>query len=131
MLTSNLKLKKSGIWGFGLAPGLTCNETCNVDCFGCKGAYAAYSRTCSMHWDSNLEHSQDEWFIGNMIAEILRSGATTIRIHPEGDFYSQQYLDSWFSVARCLPGVEFYCYTKEFARKDWSKKPDNIKMIQS
>lgn len=36
----------------------------------------------------------------------------SIRIHESGDFYTGEYLKAWMEVARKLPGVKFYAYTK-------------------
>lgn len=46
---------------------------------------------------------------------ILRSipvKALLVRIHSNGDFFSQDYFDAWLLVAKTLPHVKFYCYTK-------------------
>jgi hypothetical protein len=36
----------------------------------------------------------------------------TVRIHESGDFYSGEYLQAWINVAKRMPSVTFYAYTK-------------------
>lgn len=35
-----------------------------------------------------------------------------VRIHESGDFYNQKYLDAWVKVAKSMPNVLFYAYSK-------------------
>jgi len=35
-----------------------------------------------------------------------------VRIHESGDFYNGEYLKAWIEVARRMPNVNFYAYTK-------------------
>lgn len=55
------------------------------------------------------------------------------RIHESGDFYEQEYFDSWVEVARQRSDILFYAYTK--ALPFWVKRmydlPSNIKLIAS
>lgn len=53
----------------------------------------------------------DEW------AEAWRrAGAAAVRVHDSGDFHSDEYLRAWLDVAREIPDVLFYAYTKEVSR---------------
>lgn len=40
-------------------------------------------------------------------------GGAAVRIHDSGDFFSVEYLRHWLDVARAVPDVLFYAYTKE------------------
>lgn len=53
----------------------------------------------------------DEW-----AATWLRCGGAAVRIHDSGDFYSDEYLEAWLGIAREVPDVLFYAYTKEVSR---------------
>lgn len=64
-------------------------------------------------------------FAGLMTAEIIKSKCSVIRIHEAGDFYEQAYLDKWLEIARALPAVQFYCYTKSYML-DFSTRPGNF-----
>lgn len=46
------------------------------------------------------------------VAELLDAGAALVRIHDGGDFFSEEYLLAWLSIAAQTPDVLFYCYTK-------------------
>jgi hypothetical protein len=54
----------------------------------------------------------------------------TVRIHDSGDFYSQEYLNKWADVARALPHLTFYAYTKSLHLK-LDGLPDNLRIVQS
>jgi hypothetical protein len=75
-------------------------------------------------------------FVERMVAEVERAvkrGLRAVRVHDSGDFYSAEYMLAWFEVARRLPHVKFYAYTKMvvLARRLASVTPDNFKLIQS
>lgn len=44
-----------------------------------------------------------------------RYGGAAVRIHDSGDFFSEPYLRDWLEVARRVPDVLFYAYTKEIS----------------
>ena len=50
-----------------------------------------------------------------------------IRWHDAGDFFSDDYLDLAYSVAKDFPDVDFYAYTK-MASVSKGSKPSNFKM---
>jgi len=56
-----------------------------------------------------------------------------LRIHEAGDFYNQEYFDSWVGVAKQMPNILFYAYTKSLPF--WIKRktdiPDNLKLVAS
>ena len=137
MLTQNTKLKKSGdghsnthIWGFGLTPGVTC-VNCKINCYAKRGMYRTFAKVVGAHWEKNLSRSSHSSFTMEMYTEILHKPKIThIRVHPEGDFYSQEYLNKWARIARLLPDRQFYAYTKAL-HLDFSSLPSNFKIIQS
>jgi hypothetical protein len=47
-----------------------------------------------------------------LILDSLPGGDALVRVHPSGDFFSQDYFDAWCDVARARPGTTFYAYTK-------------------
>ena len=49
----------------------------------------------------------------------------TIRWHDAGDFFSPEYMNLAFDIARIFPEVKFYAYTK-MAGAVLAKKPDNF-----
>lgn len=82
----------------------------------------------------SLEQTLDGSFTQNMIEDLYKfsaKGINTVRIHDSGDFYSQKYLDKWFNIARSMPWMKFYAYTKAMNLDLWTDKPDNMQIIQS
>lgn len=74
--------------------------------------------------------------VGDMRDKILLSipaKATMVRIHVGGDFFSQDYFDAWILVAKSLPHITFYAYTKSLPY--WVKRmaqiPDNLLLTAS
>lgn len=48
----------------------------------------------------------------------------SIRIHASGDFFNQDYFDSWLVLARENPSVEMWAYTKSL--RYWVKRIDEV-----
>jgi len=48
----------------------------------------------------------------DMINQSLPKNAGIVRIHVAGDFFSQQYMEAWYTVALLNPKILFYAYTK-------------------
>lgn len=74
-----------------------------------------------------FKHAQD---MAKLIFESMPKDATIIRIHVGGDFYSKEYMKAWFMVAKQLPNILFYAYTKSIGY--WvellNEVPSNFKM---
>jgi hypothetical protein len=61
---------------------------------------------------------------GEWIINAIPKNAEIVRVHVGGDFKTQAYFDAWCYVARCLPLVTFYAYTKSLPF--WVKRIDRI-----
>lgn len=133
----NSKLNKTSaaagyrVVGFGLPAVETCPgaSACRSVCFATQGTYRfkGVRAVRAANWLA----SQSSSFVDDMIAAISRRRTrNTVRVHDSGDFYNQEYLDSWFAIARALPGTRFYAYTKSL-HLDFAGKPDNFMIIQS
>jgi hypothetical protein len=99
----------------------------------CKGV--CYARQNTFIYPGPIQMRVDNlWstfratFADEMADEIGK--ATHVRIHDSGDFYSQEYLDSWIAIARKRPDVVFYAYTKSL-HLDWQAAPENLRIVQS
>ena len=55
---------------------------------------------------------------------IVPKEAKSIRIHSSGDFFNQDYFDTWLEVCRNNPEVEFWAYTKSL--KYWTNRINEI-----
>lgn len=135
--TGNGKLNKTSakagyrVIGFGLPAVDTCPgaSACKGICFATQGTYRF--RKVREVRASNWEASRSATFVQDMVASLrARRSRNTVRVHDSGDFYSQEYLDSWFAIARALPGKRFYAYTKSL-HLDFAGKPDNFTIVQS
>lgn len=130
MLTQNTKFKNTGIFGFGITPGITC-VGCKIKCYAMRGNYNTFAKNMCNHWDANLMRTKQVDFTAAMFYSIKdNKKCTHVRIHTEGDFYSQEYLNKWIHIANLLPHIQFYAYTKAL-HLDWSSLPSNFKRIQS
>jgi hypothetical protein len=82
-------------------------------------------------YEWRLEQSLLDDFSPLMISEIQKQKADRVRVHDSGDFYSIAYMRKWIEIAKRLPNVEFYAYTKAVA---WAKSlqwPANWTLIFS
>ena len=61
----------------------------------------------------------------------MQRGGAAIRIHDSGDFFSQDYLNLWTSIAGANPEILFYAYTKEVAMVSTRLLPRNFRIIYS
>lgn len=108
--------------------------SCKVDCFAMKGNKIMFQGP----WlsDSRLLTyllNDPEGFFGQLKSEIEREqkkGAkegykVSIRWHDSGDFFSPEYVSLAYKLARALPGVDFYAYTK-IADVALGDKPKNF-----
>jgi hypothetical protein len=102
---------------------------CRAVCFAKQGRYVMPNvKGARAH---NLALSQDDSFTAFIIGDLARMRSVdTVRIHDSGDFYSQEYLNKWAIIARALPHLTFYAYTKSL-HLDFSGLPANFKVTQS
>lgn len=127
----NMKLPKETL-NFSLPPEESCpgaTKECKKHCYA-KKAYRIYPST-RVAWKENYKLSHHENFVVWMIFELYEfRNWKQFRIHTSGDFYSQEYLEKWFRIARQFPQKIFYAYTKSLLL-DFSNKPKNFIVIAS
>jgi hypothetical protein len=139
----NSKLGKS-IYTFSLPSGYTCPFA--KDClakvnrltgkltdgpytqFRCFSASqeALFPSVRKSRWD-NFEKVKNAIKNNTLVDLILNSipkKATIIRVHVAGDYYNQAYFNAWMEVAKRLPSVTFYAYTKSIGY--WVNQLGNI-----
>lgn len=121
--------KRQAIWT--LPAGITCLGAgeCAKWCYSRKAERCYKNVRESRLW--KLAISKDSLFVPYMTNTILNSGRMIVRIHQDGDFYSQEYLEKWKEVARLCPDVRFYAFTKSFELDLWTDLPENLVIIQS
>lgn len=145
LLTQNSKLKKTSkavglkVMNFGI-PAYEDPETgrrtcpfagaCAKFCYAQKGAYV-WSNV-KPAFKERYEATKRDDFVSRMTYELERTKADMVRVHDSGDYYSREYIDKWFAIARQNPHVKFYSYTKSvplFITRD--DIPENFDIIFS
>lgn len=148
LLSQNRELRKNGIWNWSI-PALvahlsdgtkvvTCPTagSCARLCYARNGTYL-FSNVLARH-TANLElavQRRDE-FKARMIEECSNPSMAGkyVRVHDDGDFFSDEYLADWLEIIAACAGVTFYAYTKEvsrFRRMVEGKAPSNFLWIYS
>ena len=143
LFTQNSKIVKTGkkmnvrLFNFGIPAymsmtGLkTCPfaQECVEFCYGLGGCYQfsnvkpAFEKRLAVTLTSN--------FITLATNEIIRKKIEFLRVHDTGDYYSEEYLQKWFKIARLNPEVNFYSYTNNVEMIKKSKIPENFDFIFS
>ncbi len=109
---------------------------CKVYCYAKKGGYVQWkASSMSQTKVLNFLLNDPQGFKAKLESEIqtevdkfAKKGAkVVIRWHDAGDFFSPDYVDLAYSVARKFPQVDFYAYTK-MADVATGNKPNNFKM---
>ena len=130
LLTQNRELRKNGIYNWSI-PALvahlsdgtkvvTCPHAgaCAALCYARNGTYL-FPAVIAKH-TRNLEFVLRDpvGFKSQMVVECnaARMAGKYVRVHDDGDFFSDDYLILWLDIARECPQVTFYCYTKEVSR---------------
>lgn len=150
----NTKLKKDGTVSFGLpalkseAGFITCPNAgiCAALCYARQGRYG------TVHVKSPRERNlwklrqmadpaEEGWGWIDVQAELqidllsIPKSIKQVRIHDSGDFYCLEYMRTWVEVARQMPNLVFYCYTKmilDYIRcHDLGYIPPNMHIVQS
>ena len=98
-------------------------STCNRECPGCYAIkFQRLYPNVLPYRNRMLEASQQPDFVARISADIssCRKPFKFIRIHESGEFYSQQYIDKWQSIAEAFPQYTFYAYTKRIKDFDFT-----------
>jgi len=107
---------------------------CQLFCYARKGGYVMFpASSMSAAQALNFLVNDPAGYMAMVNKEIqgLKGKADkhgirlVVRWHDAGDFFSKEYLDLAFNVARTNPDVKFYAYTK-IAAAATANKPDNF-----
>lgn len=132
------KNKKVKAWLFSLPPIKSClnSSNCQSTCYAAK-AYRQYKRTREL-WDNNFDMARYNIFrlydeLVEQLRKIENSKMKVVRIHQSGDFFSQDYINMWCTIAREFPSIQFYGYTKVSHMLDIKtlNNFDNVNIIDS
>ena len=136
LFTRNGKLKKAEYYtvNFGIPALKTCPmaDACKSFCYANKGAYAW--PVVKAAYEYRFQMTRKPEFI-TMAVDALRrkKKLQKVRIHDSGDFYNKEYLYKWIEIAKALPNIEFYAYTKrvKLLKDNASALPSNMTIIYS
>lgn len=110
---------------------------CKVVCYARKGGYVQWKdSSLSQTKKLNFLLNDPEGFKNALIKQIRnkvkyysrpKQGGTkvVVRWHDAGDFFSDEYMNLAFDVAKAIPEAEFYAYTK-MASVAGADKPKNF-----
>lgn len=136
--TGNEKLQKLDTVSFNLpafrsADGFqVCPKAgaCATLCYARQGRYIMPNVAASR--ESNLAKVRGDLtiFVREASEDLSNIKNKIVRVHDSGDFFSQGYMDAWFTLARLHPKKHFYAYTKSL-HLAWRNAPKNFQIIQS
>lgn len=133
--TGNSKLAQDGIACFDIPQASTCRGagSCLGFCYASLGNYTYRVKVQNML--NNFYTSLNPKVFSPEVKksyEKLPRYIKTLRLHSSGDFYSQEYLDSWVNIMCETPEFRYYAYTKSLDL-DWTEalKLPNFFRIQS
>lgn len=113
--------------GFKVCPG---SGFCAEPCYAQQARYTLPDAIRTRETNLAIVRASLPLFERLATHDLERIKVRSIRLHDSGDFYSQEYLDSWFSIMRQFPAKSFYCYTKSL-QLDWTATPINFTRVQS
>lgn len=109
---------------------------CKVYCYAKKGGYVQWkASSLSQTRQLNFLLNDPDGYKAKLKAELSsaekkfgkKDTKVVVRWHDAGDFFSPDYLNLAYSIARDFPNIEFYAYTK-VASVAQGDKPSNFKM---
>jgi Gene product 88 len=109
---------------------------CKLVCYAMKGGYIQYpASNIGQTRLLNFLYNDPDAFMSMLANEVATFDAknkkknikTVVRWHDAGDFFSPDYLDKAYNLARKFPNVDFYAYTK-LASVAKGEKPNNFKI---
>jgi hypothetical protein len=109
---------------------------CKVYCYAKKGGYVQWkASSLSQTRQLNFLLNDPEGYKAKLKSELSaaekkfgkKGTKVVVRWHDAGDFFSPDYLNLAYSIARDFPNIDFYAYTK-VASVASGDKPSNFKM---
>lgn len=108
---------------------------CKTFCYAMKGGYIQYpASSLGTTRVLNFLLNDPDGFKHMLSSELTdaerkyakKGTKVVLRWHDAGDFFSPEYMEVAFEVARRFPTIEFYAYTKIAAVAQASNKPGNF-----
>jgi len=87
------------------------SKWCEKECYVLK--YQKRYKVCERSYENNFQYSKDQTNFSDMIInKISKTCESIVRIHTSGDFYSEDYIDSWIKICSSLSSIKFWTYTR-------------------
>jgi hypothetical protein len=116
----NAKLIASDMMMFNLPAGM---KVCGRECAGCYALkeQKVYPGVLPAR-EARFDASQSATFVDNVHEELRKRKKRPkyFRVHASGEFYSQEYINSWVTIANMNSDITFYAYTKRMKTYDFS-----------
>ena len=113
--------------GFAVCPKA---GACASMCYARQGRYIMPSVQAAREFNLAIVRADLAAFERQALTDLARIKNRIVRVHDSGDFFSQEYMDTWFRIATAYPGKKFYAYTKSL-HLDRTKAPANFQIVQS
>jgi len=113
---------------------ITDGPNCRFRCFSATNeARASTVRQARWRNFNMLREAKTVQAMADLINRSIPFGATYVRLHVAGDFYSEAYFKAWLNVAINNPAITFYGYTKSISYwvKYRAKMPSNFRLVAS
>lgn len=110
LLTDGNTKLGSGIGVWSIPPVKSCpgaTALCKSKCYAER-----FIKQYGINYGPRFKLSKTDKFVERMVQEAQYR--TFVRIHVAGDFYSQEYIRKWASIAGRCPGTKFYAYTRSW-----------------
>jgi len=88
------------------------SQWCAKECYALR--YQKQYKNCRIIYDNNFEISKDPNFSDIVINKLSQTHDSPIRIHVSGDFYDENYINSWIKICSSLPDLKFWTYTRSW-----------------
>lgn len=134
----NTKLEKLDTVSFNIpafrsADGFQCCPkagACATLCYARQGRYILPNVAKAREFNLDIVRNRLPEFVELASTDLQKIKNSTVRVHDSGDFFSQAYMDAWFTIAKSFPEKKFYAYTKSL-HLDRKNQPKNFQIIQS
>ena len=105
---------------------------CRGVCYAKQGRYTMPNVAAARRHNLDTYLADRDAFIAGAIADLAKYATryNVVRVHDSGDFFEQDYLDAWATIARAHPGIIFYAYTKSLDLS-FTGIPSNLRITQS
>lgn len=112
LVAGNAKLAKTiGIWNMTAGKELCGRECPNCYAIRAQKRFPVVARSRQRNYEASLKPDFSIKLTRNM---------QYVRVHESSDFYSQEYIGKWFEIAKSMPHIIFYAYTKRMSEFDFS-----------